>query len=87
MKKIFIFILVSLCALGLQAQNIKVSGTVVSESDNEPLMGAYVKVAGATTGAVTDIDGHYTIEVDKNRVKYLDFVYRILQKGRTRPSK
>lgn len=66
MKKIFIFILVSLCALGLQAQNIKVSGTVVSESDNEPLMGAYVKVAGATTGAVTDIDGHYTIEVDKN---------------------
>jgi predicted lipoprotein len=49
MKKIFIFILVSLCALGLQAQNIKVSGTVVSESDNEPLMGAYVKVAGATT--------------------------------------
>lgn len=28
-----------------------------------------------------------TPEVDKNGVKCLDFVYRCLQKGRTRPSK
>ena len=35
-------------------------GTVVDEN-GEPLIGATIRVKGSTTGAVTDIDGHYSI--------------------------
>ena len=38
----------------------KVTGTVVSQEDGEPVIGASVVVAGAArTGTVTDIDGHF----------------------------
>lgn len=66
MKKFFILFIISIFTVGLRAQNVKVSGTVISDTDKEPLMGAYVKVKGTNSGAVTDLDGHYIIEVDKN---------------------
>lgn len=68
MKKIFLLFIISIFTLGLQAQIVKVTGTVTSETDKEPLMGAYVKVQGESKGAVTDLDGRYTIEVDKKAV-------------------
>lgn len=43
------------------AQNLTVKGTVISAADNEPLIGASVSLKGANNGAVTDIDGNYTI--------------------------
>lgn len=39
-----------------------VTGTVIDET-GEALIGATVKVVGEPTGAVTDIDGHYTVKV------------------------
>ena len=39
-----------------------VTGTVIDET-GEPLIGATVKVVGEPTGAVTDIDGHYTVKI------------------------
>ena len=43
------------------AQNMTVSGTVMSLADDEPLIGATITVKGTTTGTVTDIDGNYSI--------------------------
>lgn len=43
------------------AGSITVSGTVTDATD-EPLIGASVIVKGAQIGAVTDIDGNYTIK-------------------------
>ena len=40
----------------LNAQTVK--GTVISGSDNEPLIGASVMVQGTKTGAVADLDGN-----------------------------
>lgn len=62
MKKYIILIIISLFTLGLHAQGVKVSGTVTSTSDGEPLMGLIVKVAGSDKAVVTDIDGNYSIE-------------------------
>jgi TonB-linked SusC/RagA family outer membrane protein len=68
MKKIIFFLFALLLSVNLQAQNVTVTGTVTEASDNEPVIGAYVKVKGTTKGAVTDMDGHYSISVDNNAV-------------------
>jgi len=39
---------------------MKITGTVTSASDGEPLIGATVMVKGSSTGSVTDIDGTYS---------------------------
>ena len=59
----------------LNAQTVK--GTVISGSDNEPLIGASVMVQGTKTGAVTDLDGNFTIEAKNGQtleVSYLGFI-------------
>lgn len=54
-------ILLMLMPLLAMAQNVTVKGQV---SDSEgPVIGATVKVKGASTGSVTDIDGNYSISV------------------------
>ena len=39
----------------------KVSGTVVFQEDQEPVMGATITVQGAKVNAVTDLDGHFSL--------------------------
>lgn len=59
----------------LNAQTVK--GTGISGSDNEPLIGASVMVQGTKTGAVTDLDGNFTIEAKNGQtleVSYLGFI-------------
>lgn len=47
--------------VGMAMAQTKVSGTVLSYEDNEPVVGAAVRVVGTNTGAVTDINGKFTI--------------------------
>lgn len=42
---------------------VTITGTVVSASDNEPIIGATVNVVGTQVGAATDLDGHFTVSV------------------------
>lgn len=57
----------------LSAQSITVQGTVTSAVDNEPLIGVSVMVKGTSTGAVTDIDGRYSVKAEVGQT--LDFSY------------
>ncbi|MBR0181483.1 MAG: TonB-dependent receptor [Prevotella sp.] len=66
MKRYILTMLSLVMVLALQAQTITVKGTVISSADNEPLIGATVKVKGTGTGTVTDFDGNYSLNVDKN---------------------
>ncbi len=50
-------------ALGAIAQNITVHGTVLSKTDNEPLIGATVYSEATKNGIATDIDGAFTLAV------------------------
>ena len=59
----------------LNAQTVK--GTVISGSDNEPLIGASVMVQGTKNGTVTDLDGNFTITAKNGQtleVSYLGFI-------------
>ncbi len=62
MKRILIgFILIVSC--GFTFAQVKVSGTVRSSSDNMALPGANVIIKGTTQGTITDVDGHYQLDV------------------------
>lgn len=69
------FLLV-IAALIVQAQNITVQGTVLSKTDDEPLIGASVLCNATKAGAVTDIDGNFKITVPegaKLKVSYVGY--------------
>ncbi len=46
----------------VQAQSQKVTGTVVDDL-GDPIIGANIRVKGTTNGAVTDIDGKFSLDV------------------------
>lgn len=58
------------------AQKVKVGGQVLDQNQ-EPLIGATVRVVGANSvGAVTDLDGRFSLEADKNaklEISYIGF--------------
>ena len=62
MKQIVISFLLFFIAGGLFAQQT-VTGIVTSGEDNSPLPGASIVLLGTTTGAVTNADGNYSIEL------------------------
>ena len=43
--------------MAVSAQTDKIQGTIVSETDGQPLIGVVVRVKGTASGTVTDIDG------------------------------
>ncbi len=76
-KSIFSAVLLFIMAIAAQAQNITVHGTVVSKTDDEPLIGASVVPDGnAGAGVATDIDGNFTLSVPQGTgltVSYVGF--------------
>lgn len=57
-----------------QKKGIKASGTVV-DNENNPLIGATVTVKGTKTIAITDMDGHFYIDVpNKNSVLVFNYL-------------
>lgn len=73
MKKLLLVLSLVLFVMGTALAQRTITGTVTDES-GETLIGASILVKGTTTGAVTDIDGTYSITVpDGSRV--LQFSY------------
>jgi iron complex outermembrane receptor protein len=62
--KIYLFI-VSLFFCSITFAQTSISGSV-KDSKNEPLPGANVKIAGESTGTVTDSDGNFTLSTKQN---------------------
>lgn len=59
-QRLILFVLLAVCTSGVMAQN-KITGTVVDAS-GEVIIGASVLVKGTSTGAVTDLNGHFTLD-------------------------
>lgn len=76
MTKRLTFLLFCLCCcLGtITAQEMHVNGTVISAEDHLPIIGATVIVKGTSIGAVTDIDGKFSLNVPADH-KTLVFSY------------
>ncbi|WP_248722379.1 TonB-dependent receptor [Seonamhaeicola sp. ML3] len=66
--------------LGASAQEKTISGKVTSSSDGMTLPGVNVVVKGTTTGAATDFDGNYSINVpDANATLVFSYVGYVTQ--------
>ena len=50
----------------MTAQTTRVTGSVTSAEDNEPVIGASVVVKGTTTGTITAFDGSFSLDVPAN---------------------
>ena len=64
---VFLMLLVAGSVMTLSAQTRTISGKVF-DSNDEPLIGVTVAVESATIGAITDIDGAFTIQVPAGKV-------------------
>ncbi|MDD4592303.1 MAG: SusC/RagA family TonB-linked outer membrane protein [Parabacteroides sp.] len=75
MKRVFYLMLCLIASINLaMAQTHKITGTVISGDDNEPIIGAAVVVKGTTNGTVTNIDGAFSLNVPNN-AKTLEISY------------
>lgn len=67
MKRVFYLLLCLLASINfVTAQSSKVTGTVISAEDNEPIIGASIVVKGTSTGTVTNLDGTFSLDVPTN---------------------
>ena len=71
-----------LCLGGVIAQT-KVTGTVLSQDDGQPIIGAAVQVVGTKTGGLTDVNGRFTVTLPQGkneiRVSYLGYESKTVQ--------
>lgn len=72
MKYLVVMFLLSIFPSWVMAQNVTVRGTVTDHDG--PVIGATVKVKGTSNGAVTDLDGNYTISVPKGATLQFSYV-------------
>ena len=73
--KYLLALLLIVCSVATgYAQQITVKGQVWDEVLNEPLIGVNVSVKGTTNGVITDVDGNFTIKVQKNQVLIFSFI-------------
>jgi TonB-linked SusC/RagA family outer membrane protein len=74
MKKLVLAVLALILAVGVQAQNVTVTGVVKAEGDDFGLPGATILEKGTTNGVVTDFDGNYSITVPADATLVYSFV-------------
>lgn len=72
-RKLAMMLLMTVVTLTAWAQSA-INGTVVSASDGEPIIGATVKVKGASQGAVTDVNGKFSIKVEAGKTLVISYV-------------
>ncbi|MDY0154391.1 MAG: SusC/RagA family TonB-linked outer membrane protein, partial [Prevotella sp.] len=70
------FTIMALLFVSLQifAQETTINGTVLSGTDNEPLIGVTVREKGSKNATITDLDGNFNLKVSNARVM-LEFSY------------
>ncbi len=69
----FVAILLMLLPVGAFAQS-KVTGTVTDGNSGEPIIGATIKVKGGSAGAVTDLDGNFSIDAEVGKTLEVSYI-------------
>ena len=76
-KRLTMFFAVLFLCMGTALAQTKVSGTVLSQEDGQPIIGAAVKVVGTSTGMLTDVNGRFNVVLpagkDQLEITYLGY--------------
>lgn len=84
-KTLLSAILMFIMALAAHAQNITVHGTVISRSDDEPLIGASVLCEATKAGVSTDIDGRFELSVPAGSTLKVSYVGYVTAEAKAQP--
>jgi len=81
-RKLMLLLACLFVGIGLvTAQNQKVTGTVISEEDGLPIVGASILVKGTTIGSVSDLDGKFVMSNVPGSAKSLIVSYIGMKKA------
>lgn len=58
----------------MYGQSKTITGTVQSESDGEPLVGATVIVKETKVGGTTDLNGHYSVQANQGQTLIVSYI-------------
>jgi hypothetical protein len=75
---LLLLMLVNICIYAQGAYTL--NGVVTSDGDSSPLPGVNIIVLNSTTGAQTDFDGNYSLQVQEGDVLEFSFVGHINQR-------
>jgi TonB-linked SusC/RagA family outer membrane protein len=73
-RSAFVLLLLTCFVCQVKAQDVSVTGKVISLDDNQALPGVSVLVKGTTSGTVSDRDGNYAISVTKGSTLLFSFI-------------
>ncbi len=62
-KKVTMLLACLFLTVGIASAQTRVTGTVVSQEDGLPIVGATIQIVGTNQGVVTDADGKFTLDV------------------------
>lgn len=80
MERRLTLILASLfLCVGMAMAQTKVTGTVVSQDDGEPIIGATVTLTGTQTAIVTDVNGRFTLTVPSGARLTVSYIGMVTQ--------
>ena len=82
-KRLTMFLAVLFLCVGSALAQTKVSGTVLSQDDGQPIIGAAVKVDGTSTGMLTDVNGRFSLTLPEGKnsitISYLGYLSQTLK--------
>ena len=78
MSKKLLFLCLLLFTLSIQAQNVKMTGSVV-DVDDLPLIGVNVVIKGTTVGTTTDLDGNFVLEGKNGDILVFSYIGMVSQ--------
>ena len=82
-KKLTMLFVVLLLHVGAVLAQTRISGVVVADADNEPVIGVTVTVVGTKIATVTDVDGKFSLSVQEAHpqitVSYIGMVSQTLK--------
>lgn len=73
MVKKILFLFLILFASSLGAQNVAITGTV-TDANGEPLIGVNVVIKGTSTGAITDLDGAFSVNGKQGDIMVFTYI-------------
>ena len=76
-KKLTMFLVSLFLCVGSALAQTKVTGTVYSQEDGQPIIGAAVKVDGTQTGMLTNVNGQFSLTLPEGKktltISYLGY--------------
>lgn len=73
MRQVLLYIFL-LIVCSVSAEQFKITGKVVDAENNEPLIGTTVDIKGTDRRTATDLDGNFSIDVEKGQILKFSYV-------------